>query len=149
LISRQLAFPATRTFDSKCRALQFFHRFPCFGVVSACRPTTALRTFKRNIRLDVHRIRLKYRRLPHHNTRFAVRLHHLAAAVFISVDMPHASMNPVSPRFAGICGPDPGFLERAMGIEPTSEAWEASILPLYDARSRSKQPDYTQPRGPR
>ncbi len=27
------------------------------------------------------------------------------------------------------------FLERAMGIEPTSEAWEASILPLYDARS--------------
>ncbi len=29
------------------------------------------------------------------------------------------------------------FLERAMGIEPTSEAWEASILPLYDARSLS------------
>ena len=29
----------------------------------------------------------------------------------------------------------PAFLERAMGIEPTSEAWEASILPLYDARS--------------
>ena len=29
-----------------------------------------------------------------------------------------------------------GFLERAMGIEPTSEAWEASILPLYDARSK-------------
>jgi hypothetical protein len=28
-------------------------------------------------------------------------------------------------------------LERAMGIEPTSEAWEASILPLYDARSFS------------
>jgi hypothetical protein len=24
-----------------------------------------------------------------------------------------------------------------MGIEPTSEAWEASILPLYDARSIS------------
>ncbi len=24
-----------------------------------------------------------------------------------------------------------------MGIEPTSEAWEASILPLYDARSTS------------
>jgi hypothetical protein len=24
-----------------------------------------------------------------------------------------------------------------MGIEPTSEAWEASILPLYDARSPS------------
>ena len=23
-----------------------------------------------------------------------------------------------------------------MGIEPMSEAWEASILPLYDARSR-------------
>jgi hypothetical protein len=23
-----------------------------------------------------------------------------------------------------------------MGIEPTSEAWEASILPLYDARSK-------------
>ena len=30
------------------------------------------------------------------------------------------------------------LMERAMGIEPTSEAWEASILPLYDARSRSK-----------
>jgi hypothetical protein len=29
-------------------------------------------------------------------------------------------------------------MERAMGIEPTSEAWEASILPLYDARSPSK-----------
>jgi hypothetical protein len=26
-------------------------------------------------------------------------------------------------------------LERAMGIEPTSEAWEASILPLNYARS--------------
>jgi hypothetical protein len=26
-----------------------------------------------------------------------------------------------------------------MGIEPTSEAWEASILPLYDARSISSQ----------
>ena len=25
-----------------------------------------------------------------------------------------------------------------MGIEPTSEAWEASILPLYDARSSDK-----------
>jgi hypothetical protein len=25
-----------------------------------------------------------------------------------------------------------------MGIEPTSEAWEASILPLYDARSIPK-----------
>ena len=25
-----------------------------------------------------------------------------------------------------------------MGIEPTSEAWEASILPLYDARSAVK-----------
>jgi hypothetical protein len=29
-------------------------------------------------------------------------------------------------------------LERAMGIEPTSEAWEASILPLNYARSSSK-----------
>ena len=29
-------------------------------------------------------------------------------------------------------------LERAMGIEPTSEAWEASILPLYDARSTDR-----------
>jgi hypothetical protein len=26
-------------------------------------------------------------------------------------------------------------MERAMGIEPTSEAWEASILPLNYARS--------------
>jgi hypothetical protein len=37
-----------------------------------------------------------------------------------------------------------GSLERAMGIEPTSEAWEASILPLYDARFNVQQPDYTQ-----
>src|SRR5258707_7429847 len=34
-----------------------------------------------------------------------------------------------------VSGPDPVLMERAMGIEPTSEAWEASILPLYDARS--------------
>ena len=30
-----------------------------------------------------------------------------------------------------------------MGIEPTSEAWEASILPLYDARSALEFVDYT------
>jgi hypothetical protein len=35
-------------------------------------------------------------------------------------------------------------MERAMGIEPTSEAWEASILPLYDARSFLWFVDYTQ-----
>jgi hypothetical protein len=29
-----------------------------------------------------------------------------------------------------------------MGIEPTSEAWEASILPLYDARSSLWPDDY-------
>jgi hypothetical protein len=28
-------------------------------------------------------------------------------------------------------------LERAMGIEPTSEAWEAPILPLNYARSKA------------
>ena len=28
-------------------------------------------------------------------------------------------------------------MERAMGIEPTSEAWEAPVLPLNYARSRS------------
>jgi hypothetical protein len=26
-------------------------------------------------------------------------------------------------------------MERAMGIEPTAQAWEAWVLPLYDARS--------------
>lgn len=26
-------------------------------------------------------------------------------------------------------------VERAMGIEPTALAWEARVLPLYDARS--------------
>ncbi len=31
----------------------------------------------------------------------------------------------------------PMKLERAMGIEPTSEAWEASILPLNYARALS------------
>ena len=40
-----------------------------------------------------------------------------------------------------------GFMERAMGIEPTSEAWEASILPLYDARSFPERADYTQRSG--
>jgi hypothetical protein len=34
------------------------------------------------------------------------------------------------------------LLERAVGIEPTSEAWKASVLPLYDARS-NYQHDYT------
>src|ERR1700679_289086 len=29
-----------------------------------------------------------------------------------------------------------GRVERAMGIEPTAQAWEAWVLPLYDARSR-------------
>ena len=28
-------------------------------------------------------------------------------------------------------------VERAMGIEPTASAWEAEVLPLYDARSES------------
>jgi hypothetical protein len=27
-------------------------------------------------------------------------------------------------------------VERAMGIEPTAQAWEAWVLPLYDARLR-------------
>src|SRR5260370_42060512 len=36
------------------------------------------------------------------------------------------------------------IMERATGTEPGSEAWEPSILPLYDARSLS-QGDYTQP----
>jgi hypothetical protein len=27
-------------------------------------------------------------------------------------------------------------VERAMGIEPTAQAWEAWVLPLYDARMR-------------
>ena len=31
-----------------------------------------------------------------------------------------------------------------MGIEPTSEAWEASILPLYDARPWQQTFEYTQ-----
>ena len=26
-------------------------------------------------------------------------------------------------------------MERAMGIEPTAQAWEAWVLPLYDART--------------
>ena len=26
-------------------------------------------------------------------------------------------------------------VERAMGIEPTAQAWEAWVLPLYDARA--------------
>src|SRR5882757_8680029 len=30
------------------------------------------------------------------------------------------------------------FLERAKGVEPSSRAWEARAMPLYDARSRSR-----------
>lgn len=29
-------------------------------------------------------------------------------------------------------------LERAMGIEPTAQAWEAWVLPLYDARTEAR-----------
>ncbi len=36
-----------------------------------------------------------------------------------------------------------------MGIEPTSEAWEASILPLYDARSTHQLFNYTRLNDPR
>jgi hypothetical protein len=41
-----------------------------------------------------------------------------------------------------------GFLERAMGIEPTSAAWEAAILPLNHARSGlpyQSHPDFGKP----
>jgi chromosomal replication initiation ATPase DnaA len=31
-------------------------------------------------------------------------------------------------------GPRWREMERAMGIEPTAQAWEAWVLPLYDAR---------------
>ena len=35
-------------------------------------------------------------------------------------------------------------LERAMGIEPTALAWEARVLPLYDAREgRNSTLDFT------
>ncbi len=33
-----------------------------------------------------------------------------------------------------VTGPQWLELERAMGIEPTAQAWEAWVLPLYDAR---------------
>jgi hypothetical protein len=36
-------------------------------------------------------------------------------------------------KLAGI-GPLWLEVERAMGIEPTAQAWEAWVLPLYDAR---------------
>ena len=32
-------------------------------------------------------------------------------------------------------------VERAMGIEPTALAWEARVLPLYDARSEPFKED--------
>ena len=35
-----------------------------------------------------------------------------------------------------------GCLERVMGIEPTALAWEARVLPLYDARSGPKAAFY-------
>ena len=42
-----------------------------------------------------------------------------------------------------VSGLDPRLMERATGIEPVSEAWEASILPLYDARFVALPDDYT------
>ena len=33
------------------------------------------------------------------------------------------------------------LMERATGIEPVSEAWEASVLPLYEARSHGRSKD--------
>ncbi len=29
-----------------------------------------------------------------------------------------------------------GSVERVMGIEPTSSAWEAEVMPLYDTRAK-------------
>ena len=37
--------------------------------------------------------------------------------------------------FLVFCTTSEGLLERAMGIEPTALAWEARVLPLYDARA--------------
>jgi hypothetical protein len=40
-----------------------------------------------------------------------------------------------TPNFTKITGPDPIlFLERVMGIEPTSSAWKAEVLPLNYTR---------------
>ena len=39
-------------------------------------------------------------------------------------------------------------MERAMGIEPTAQAWEAWVLPLYDARSGPKDNASGRPRQP-
>ena len=38
-------------------------------------------------------------------------------------------------------------VERAMGIEPTALAWEARVLPLYDARSERLTPPFYAVRG--
>ena len=38
------------------------------------------------------------------------------------------------PDLAKNCNEAVSRLERAMGIEPTSLAWEARVMPLYDAR---------------
>jgi hypothetical protein len=39
---------------------------------------------------------------------------------------------PGMPSFVQACFSQ---MERAMGIEPTSLAWEARVIPLYDARA--------------
>jgi hypothetical protein len=47
----------------------------------------------------------------------------------------------MSTPHAGVAGVGPQWLEvveRAMGIEPTAQAWEAWVLPLYDARLWTK-----------
>src|ERR1700691_4126017 len=55
-------------------------------------------------------------------------------------------------NLAGI-GPRWRKVERAMGIEPTAQAWEAWVLPLYDARLRPiiarshQRANYEPPRG--
>ena len=41
-------------------------------------------------------------------------------------------------ELAGAGVPGDQAMERATGIEPVSEAWEASVLPLYEARARDR-----------
>ena len=67
----------------------------------------------------------RHRRLPPDSRENQLRIESFAAVAHEAAK--HEKRQPLGLAFLL-------FLERAMGIEPTAQAWEAWVLPLYDAR---------------
>lgn len=54
--------------------------------------------------------------------------------------MVHSKSSCSPPIYNIYCGPEGfGVIERAKGIEPSSLAWEAKVIPVYDARTVLKR----------